>query len=44
MSIIVPIVLVSLAIGVFAKRMTATLWMLVAVVIVVSAARFYMAH
>ena len=42
MTIIVPILIVSLLVGVFAKRMTPALWGLVAIVILVTLTHFYL--
>jgi hypothetical protein len=44
MTIILPILIVSLALGVAAKRMSAALWVLMGAVIVVSIVYFMMRH
>lgn len=44
MSIIVPIVIVSLVVGIFAKKMTFPLWMVMGLVILATLTRFYMKH
>ena len=44
MTLVLPIVIASILIGAFSKRMTGTLWLLMAMVILITATYFFIRH